>query len=313
MPKNKKILITGASGFVGANLTMYFCGLGYDIHALVRLKSSTNRLQHILKNICLHQADLGNARRLKTVVKKIKPNYILHTAAFGGYPGQVDSRKSIDVNFIGTVNLFNACADIDFDLFINSGSSSEYGLKKQKMRETDYLEPITAYGVSKAAGTLYLQSLSLRDNRPITTLRLFSPYGYYDGISRLIPSVILSCLKGQQPRLASSRNVRDFIFIEDVLSAYEKTIRNAALAKSNIINIGSGVQRSSMEVVSLIMRLCGSRVNPVWDVIKNTRIEPVHWQADISKAKQIIDWQPRFSLENGLARTIKWYKENESF
>jgi nucleoside-diphosphate-sugar epimerase len=123
-------------------------------------------------------------------------------------------------NIIGSVNLIDSCAKNGFKYFINTGSSSEYGLKNSKMVETDLLEPLSAYGVTKSAFTLAAQSYAKIYKLPIVTLRLFSPYGYFDGQSRFVPTIIKSCLDNIPVNLSNPNYVRDFIFIDDVIDAY---------------------------------------------------------------------------------------------
>ncbi|MBI5873410.1 MAG: SDR family NAD(P)-dependent oxidoreductase [Candidatus Omnitrophica bacterium] len=308
MRKNRSILITGATGFVGANLTRYFLKLGFDVHAFMRNNSDVWRIKSILNNIRTYGIDLTDAGTVRRSVLKIKPAYIIHTAAYGGYFFQNETQKIISVNFLGTVNLINACRDFDFKLFVNTGSSSEYGIKSFPMKESDTLEPVTDYGVSKAAATLYVHALAKKENRPVVTLRLFSPYGYYEGASRLIPSVIKAYLKGEAPEVSSPGCVRDFVFIEDVLSAYSKAIKNIGSAAGEIINIGSGRQYSVSDITRVAARLATTKAKPKWGSMENPRYEPKHWQADIAKAKKLLGWKPEFSLEQGLKKTIKWYE-----
>jgi nucleoside-diphosphate-sugar epimerase len=176
------------------------------------------------------------------------------------------------------------------------------------MKESDPLEPITDYGVSKAAGTLYAIGTAKREKRPIVTLRLFSPYGYYEGASRLVPTVILAYLKDMSPKVSSPGCVRDFVFIEDVLSAYLKAVKNKQAAAGEIINIASGRQNTIGDVARITARLLGSKVKPQWRSMENPRYEPKHWQADITKAKKLLGWQPKFNLEQGLKKTIRWHE-----
>lgn len=307
--QRKKILITGATGFIGANLVRYFLKRQASVSILIRKTSDKWRIQDIIKKVSAYSVDLLDSQKLSRAILHIRPEIIFHTAAYGGYIFQQHTKKILETNFIGTVNLVNACRNINFELFINTGSSSEYGIKSKAMAETDLLEPLTDYGLSKAAATLYCQALAKREKRPIVTLRLFSPYGYYEEPSRLILSVIKACLKGESPKLSSPNSVRDFIFIEDVVNAYVKAVENKDKAAGEIINIGYGKQVSINETVKSIIRLTGNTVQPEWESISNPRNEPVNWQADISKAGKKLDWQPKYDLERGLKKTIRWFTD----
>jgi len=312
MFSNKKILITGATGFIGSCLTHCLVKMGCKLHLTVRPESNLWRIKDILNEINLHNVDLRNTNGVESLVARLKPRIIYHGATYGGYHIQKDTNKIFETNIIGTINLLNACAKVGFDCFINTGSSSEYGIKNEPMKELDVLEPVNAYGVAKASSTLFCQSVFRRYRLPIVSLRLFSPYGYYEAATRLIPSVIISCLTGQNLKVSSSDSVRDFVFIEDVLDAYIEATEMIDKIKGEIFNIGSGKQYSVGEVVLRIIELMGNKVKPEWKSIPNPRIEPEIWQADISKAKNILKWQPKHSLKQGLKNTVKWFEKNIS-
>lgn len=310
MLRNKKILITGATGFVGANIVHRFLTEGASVIIFTRKTSNKWRIKDILKDVAEYSVDLLDESELENTILHIKPEIIFHTATYGGYPFQCESKKIFGTNCIGTVNLVNACRKIDFGLFVNMGSSSEYGIKHQPMKENDWLEPITDYGVSKAFATLYCQAVAKRENKSIVTFRLFSPYGYYEASIRLIPSLIISCLKGRNPEVSSPNPVRDFIFIEDLIDSYVKAIENKGRIIGEVFNVGYSRQHSVGEVVDEIIKLIGNKVNPEWESISNPRVEPKIWQADISKAKKLLSWQPKYDLTHGLKKTINWFKEN---
>lgn len=306
----KKILVTGATGFIGANLTHYLVSQGCRPHITLRKESNTWRINEILKKLHIHYVDLSDKDRIKKIILMIKPRIIYHCATYGGFSFQADSDKIINTNIIGTINLVNACRKIEFDCLVNTGSSSEYGLKKQPMKESDLLEPINDYGISKATATLFCQSVAMREKLPIATLRLFSPYGYFESQARLIPSVILSCLNKTNPELSCPDSVRDFIFIDDVINAYTNVLENNNKIRGEIFNIGYGRQYSVGEVVNKIIDLISDKIKPQWESISNLRVEPTSWIADISKAKEILKWMPCNNLDAGLIKTIDWLKRN---
>ncbi len=172
------------------------------------------------------------------------------------------------------------------------------------------LEPVTEYGVSKAGATLFCQKYATTDSLPIVTLRLFSPFGLYEEKSRLVPSVILAALQKTNPEISSRQFVRDFIYIDDVLRAYE-TVTNIRNPSGKIFNIGSGQQHSVGEVVDIIIRRLGGEVTYVSGIPQVWKTEPTFWQADIQKAKSELCWEPKYPLESGLAATIDWFKGNK--
>jgi len=305
----EKIFITGATGFVGSNLVRRSLQNGADVCINIRNSSDTWRIRDLLRDVSVVHADLSEYEKLNDSLIKIKPDIIFHTAVYGGNSAQKDTVKIIESNISGTVNLLRICKNIRLNLFVNTGSSSEYGIKNTAMRESDLLNPVTDYGVSKAAATLFCQKTALTENLPVVTLRLFSPYGQYEQKSRLVPSVILAALQKQNPPVTSRDFVRDFIYIEDVLDAYEAVL-NLKSPKGQIYNIGSGTQHTVGIVADTIIHLIGNEVSCVTGLPRAWENEPTFWQADIQRAASELAWVPKYTLEQGLNKTIDWFKEH---
>lgn len=221
-----KVLVTGATGFVGACLTRRLVDAGHEVHLCTRAESDRWRIADLLGDVREHEVNLRDRPSVEKAVRSIEPKIICHLATYGGFASQRESTAIYEVNLLGTVNLLRACEQTGFDLFINTGSSSEYGIKSQPMRESDLLEPIGDYGVSKAAASLFCSAEARETCLPIVTLRLFSPFGPWDDPKRLIPFVIKSFLRGEVPKLSTPASVRDYIFIDDVVDSYLHLIEN---------------------------------------------------------------------------------------
>ena len=305
------VLVTGASGFIGSNLARRLLQEQANVHLLIREQSDLWRLEGIVDQVHLHRVDLGEASRLRDVVAAVKPSAIYHCAAFGGYPDERDPQAIMEANVRGTVNLLQAAAVAPEAWVINTGSSSEYGIKSAPMKEDDRLEPINVYGVTKAAATLFCQMTARATRQPIVTARLFSPYGPYEDSTRLIPSVIRSCLLGQAPDVTSGEQVRDFIFIDDVVDCYLQ-IPGASLQPVEVLNVGSGRQTSVREVIQRIVELCGASVQPRWGAMPRRPNETTTWVADLSKITSSLGWRPATSLDEGLRKTIAWFTAHMS-
>lgn len=309
----KKVLITGGAGFIGANFVYKFLDLGYNVNLLEKQEVDLWRLEKIKDKIQLHYVDLRNYDELEDFIIKLNPQIILHFAAYGAYQAkQQDIKTTIDTNLLGTINLVNACQNIKFECLINTGTSSEYGVKNKPMKETDLLKPNNLYGITKAATTMYCQDTTRKLELPIVTIRPFAVYGYFEEKERLIPGIIKSCLTNTDLKLSSPSSVRDFVFIEDVISACLKIIENAQEVKGGIFNIGTGKQNTIDQVVNIIKKITQSSVEPKYNQIKQAQLEPKNWLADISKIKNILNWQPDYDLEKGLAKNIEWFKKNLS-
>lgn len=308
--KKKTILITGVTGFVGSNLFRRLSNSGADLHVITRESSNLWRIGDLINDVKRFTPDLTDFDSIKKVIHEINPDIIYHLATYGGNPRQDNFRQIIESNFFGTVNLINACKETGFDLFVNTGSSSEYGIKTVPMKENDLPEPRNNYGISKIASTLYCQSVALNENLPVVTLRLFSPYGDFEDSSRLIPSVILSCLRGKNPEISSPEFVRDFIYVEDVIDLYEQ-LSDADTISGNIFNAGSGKQHTVGEVVDTIIKITGNQVKPIVGLPQRWPNEPKAWQADMSKTFKSLNWEPKYTLDAGLTKSVEWFENHQ--
>lgn len=311
---SKKALVTGATGFVGSNLVRRLIAENYEVHILVRQDSNQWRLSDISGQLQEHLVDLSEVEKLRQVVKEIKPQAIFHLAAFSiysAYTKEENEKGIIDTNFLGLVNLLNACNEIDYKVFINTGSSSEYGLKKAPMKETDLCQPVNVYGIAKLAATLYSSYIAKIQNKPVVTLRLFSPFGPYDDGKRLIPHVVKHALNKNDVEVNNSEVVRDYIYIDDLVDLYLQVANfsNIEGIKGEIFNVGSGQEVRIGKVVEEITKLTDSKIQVKWKNQKRDWESEV-WQADIAKTSQTFNWQPKHSLTQGLEKTISWFKNN---
>lgn len=311
-PRNKEILVTGATGFIGANLVHKLISNRCNVNIIKRRESNLWRLNNNLNDIRTFDANLENYAEVKKVVENVKPEIIYHLATYGGFSYQKDTYKIIDTNIIGTMNLLKACMKNGFSLFVNTGSSSEYGIKDKPILESDSLEPITPYGLTKATVSSFLSKMGKLQNLPIVTFRLFSPYGYYEDKNRLMPHLILSCLKNRNPQLSSPDSVRDFVFIEDVIDAY-LSIPNKEEINGEVFNIAGGKQHDVDSIARLAIKLIDDDVIPEYRTAQSTQLkEPKTWLADISNAERILNWRPKNNIDTGLKKNIDWFKENLS-
>ncbi|WP_298846582.1 NAD-dependent epimerase/dehydratase family protein [Clostridium sp.] len=308
----KSVLITGASGFVGSCLVRRLLKENYKIHILARDSIKLWRLRDILKDIETHKVDLLNSDAVAKLASNISIDKVYHLATYGGYHYQKNVEDVINTNIIGTFNLFKEFTKKSLEMFINTSTSSEYGEKFEPMREDMSVLPNNMYGASKAAGTILCSSYAKTNNIPLVTLRLFSPYGYYDAKTRLIPTVIMACLLGQEIKLSHKDSKRDFIFIDDVLDAYIDSSKQAN-SYGEIFNIGSGIQYTMDEIVSNIINLTGKDVNVHFENNLDRQYEPQMWVSDIKKDNEKLNWKPKVEIKVGLNNTIEWFKDNLQF
>lgn len=313
MSAKKKVLVSGATGFVGANLVHRLVKENFEVHIIIRKDSNKWRIRD-LKDLEEHRIDLLDFEILKKTIKKIKPEIIFHLAAasiFGGI--ESDEDQLIKANLFGAINLIRAARSVNYQCFINTGSGAEYGPGNEIRKETDLCQPVSIYGIAKLAATLYAGLEAKRYNKPILTFRLFSPYGPYDNQKRLISNNIIKALQNQNLELANPDAVRDYIYIDDVIDLYLKTIDRANDLKGEVFNVGSGSQSTSREVIDKIIKITDSRNGVLWNKISSSPWDAKVWQADISKTKSAFDWQPKHNINEGLKKTIAWFKINSSF
>lgn len=304
----KRILVTGAAGFVGAILARRLVADGNEVHALFKSSTTQWRLADVEHDLRRHQVDLREEDRVRSVVGAIRPEVIYHLATHGAYPVQSDADGIIQTNILGTWNLLKALERIDYEVFVNSGSSSEYGFKEYAMRETDLLEPNSYYSVAKCAQTLLCQHVAKTESRPITTFRLFSVYGPFEEPSRLIPTLIRRCLASEDLTLVDPDIARDFVYVDDVVEAYLRTDKLSQL-RGEVINIGTGVQSPIRQVAELILRHTAATVACHWGSMPARMWDAKTWVADCTKSSRLLGWRPTTMLSEGLQQTIAWARQ----
>jgi len=307
-----RFLITGATGFVGSNILRYLVKKNYSPHVFIRKTSNLWRIKDLVSKITLYKVDLTENELLNRTVRKIKPQVIFHLANAPLYQGRPALVKSyLDANLLGTINMIASCKDLDYQCFVNTGSSAEYGLKNKPMREDNYCQPLSLYAITKLAATNYASYIGKIDRKPIITFRLFSPFGAFDDPKRLVTETIYNALDNKQIFLSNSNLVRDYLYMEDVVDAYIKAIDKAQKYQGEIFNIGSGRQISIGKTVKAILKLSASKSKIKWGKLEPRHFESYVWEADLSKTKKCLSWKPRYSFEEGLTETINWFRENK--
>ena len=304
----KRAFVTGAGGFVGANLVSRLLRDGHEVHVLLREPNSW-RLDEIAKDLRIHLGDLRNAEQLTPMIATVRPEWIFHLAAYGAYSWQTEFSAMIETNIIGTMNLLNACLTNGFAAFVNAGSSSEYGFKEHAPSETEFLEPNSNYAVTKASATLFCRSVAQARQAPVRTLRLYSAFGPYEEPRRLIPALCVHGLRDELPKLASPDVARDYIYIDDVVEAFLAAATQTTEETGGVYNLGMGKQTSLREAVDVARRVMNISANPAWSSMANRQWDTDRWVADNTKIQRELQWQPRVTFEEGLRKLIDWFRE----
>ena len=291
-PDKPVILVTGAGGFVGKNLVRY---LSENFNVV--------GMQHADLDIC-------NAESVLSEVRALKPDVVINCSVYGGYHYQKDSKKIYDVNWLGAKNLLDSCMECGVPLFIQTGSSSEYGFKSEPMNEDMEADPNSDYASAKVMATRYCYE---KRGGPTKTavLRLFSVYGYFEAAHRLMPQIIMHSIEKTEVKLGNPDSVRDFIFVDDVCAAFEAAVmKRDSFESGAVFNVGSGKEYKLKDVIEIYKRL-DPELKVSWnnDMGRDERDRAVCWQADISKIKRVLGWNPKYSLEEGLRLTTEWFRK----
>jgi dolichol-phosphate mannosyltransferase len=305
----RRVLITGGTGFVGANLARRLLG-EHEVHLLARPAFTAWRIDGIRADVRLHEVALEDAAGVRGVVAAIRPDWIFHLAAYGAYSRQTDIRRMAQTNILGTINLVEACLETGFDAFVNTGSSSEYGVKDHAPAETEWLEPNSPYAVTKAAATMLCRHAAQRRGLRMATLRLYSVYGPYEEPDRLVPTLVVRGLDGGLPPLVDPAVARDYIHVDDVCEAYLGAASRAAPEPGVVYNVGTGVQTTLREVIDVARRILPIAVEPRWGSMPPRMWDTNVWLSDSRRIRAELGWEPRVTLEAGLRSTVDWFRSH---
>lgn len=311
MEKNV-FFITGASGFIGSVLLRRLIEQKQEVHLVLRKESKTWRIDDLLDKVTIHLSDLSDLNELTQIIQKVNPTIIYHLATNGAYSSQKDANQIINTNILGTWNLLQACNSINYKLFVNTGSSSEYGFKKFAMRETDIVEPSSYYAVTKCAQTLLCSHIAKQEHKPIVTIRPFSVYGPYEEPKRFVPTLMKALYFNEEMNLVDPETARDYIYIDDMVDAYLK-IDELKSNPGEYFNIGTGVQSTIKETVELAKKVTQKNAQFKWGTMENRNWDTNNWVADISKARLLLKWSPKITLEQGINSTWNWFQNYHKF
>ncbi|RPG95898.1 MAG: NAD(P)-dependent oxidoreductase [Candidatus Pelagibacter sp. TMED165] len=302
MLSNKtKILIPGGTGFIGYHLIFYLVKKGWIVHSLSKFKPKKTRRVKGAKYI---YCDVRDKKKLRSKLDK----YYDYIVNLSGYVDHSNNQSITRIHFNGCKNLIFNYLNNKPKKFIQIGSSIEYGKQRSPQRENkkNSQETYSTYGNAKLLSTKFLLEQKKKYNFPITILRLYLVYGPKQDLNRLIPITIMNALKKVKFNCSEGKQLRDFVYIDDLINAIVKTFKNE---KSNgeIINVGSG---NPISVKKLIIKICklANGGNPQFGKVSLRKDEIFKLYPSLKKVKKILNWQAKVNLDKGLKKTIKYYK-----
>jgi UDP-glucose 4-epimerase len=294
--------VTGAAGFVGANLVHRLVADGHEVFAILQPTTDTWRLDG-LGDVQRIEGDIAHGEDMERAFTRARPEWIFHLAAHGAYSFQTDTVAMAHSNVVGMATILAAAERHGCTVAINTGTSSEYGDCDHAPGEDEPPRPNSDYAATKAAATWLCQRARTR-GVPVTTLRLYSAYGPFEEERRLIPTLVRAALAGTLPPLAAPTIVRDYVYIGDVIDAYIAAA--SAPGQSTIYNVASGIQTSLADLVTKTTDAFSLGVEPVWGGYPQRAWDTRVWVGDPTLIQGELGWRATTGISEGLTRTAEW-------
>lgn len=320
----KKILITGASGFIGSHLTEKLVNLGYFVKVIVpyNVENSWGWLDYldtkIKKNLEVISGDICDQDLINKSVKDI--DVVFHLAALISIPySYISPRSYVSVNITGTLNLLEAAKTHSVELIVNTSTSEVYG--SSQYSPIDELHPLNAqspYAASKIAADQLCLSYNKSFNLPVTIIRPFNTFGPRQSLRAAIPTMITQVIINEKEiNLGNLISKRDFSYVDDTVMGFVSCLSNKKCI-GEVINLGSGYDFSMQEVLLIIEDILNKKlkVNVDQNRIRPEKSEVNHLLSNNTKAKKLLNWEPQFKgkkgFEQGIRKTIEWFCKKEN-
>lgn len=303
-----RVMVTGASGFIGSNLIPKLLAMGAEVHSVERYVAG--RFGKLDSQVIRHFAELRDYPALVQEVKNIQPEVVIHLAALSPVAYSFDHPTEVlETNWLASLQLAEACRKNVPDLahFISAGTSEEYGVTTLRPATEDSpCVPNSPYSCAKLASTQYFMYLLKAYDFPVTVMRCTNTYGRKNDAHFFVERAILQMLKNKDGEvyLGDPDPVRDFMYVDDHVEAYLNVLRNREKTIGQIFNFATGRTLKVQEVADKIGDLSGFKGKIVWHSIPRRPLDIMNHTLSTAKAKSLLGWEAKVPLEQGLKRTI---------
>jgi len=319
--KGKKVLVTGAEGFIGSHLTERLVELGAEVTALVQYNSFNNWGwidtfdKKTKASIKVVSGDIREYDGMKRIIKG--QDVVFHLAALIAIPySYLSPMAYVRTNVEGTTNVLEACRDYDIEKIVHTSTSETYGTALYvPIDEKHPMQGQSPYSASKIGADKIAESFHKSFNMPIATIRPFNTYGPRQSARAVIPTIISQILAGKtEIKLGSLTPTRDFNFVKDTAEAFIK-IAESDKTIGEVINAGSNHEITIGDTVKKIIKVIGKDIKIICD---DERLRPENSEvnrlwADNTKIKELTEWRPQYSLDQGIEETVEWIKNNMQY
>lgn len=313
----KQVLVTGAAGFIGSHLCEGLIKKGCRVKAFVRYNSRNSwgwlENPYFKGKVEVIPGDIRNYDSVKSAVKDSE--IVFHLAALIGIPYSYHSPDSyVDTNIRGTLNILQAARELGIKKVVHTSTSEIYGTAKFiPINEEHPVNPQSPYAATKIAADFLALSFNKSFNLPVVVVRPFNTYGPRQSARAVIPTIITQILHGNKKiNLGNVTPTRDLTYVKDTVEGFLKAA-DSEKAVGEVINLGNNSEISIRDLVVLIAELMQAKVKVVTESSRRRpeKSEVERLWADNAKAKETLNWSPRYSLEKGLRETIDWFKDNK--
>jgi nucleoside-diphosphate-sugar epimerase len=299
-----RVLLTGATGFIGSHLARHLVRNGCEVHALVRESSDFSRIRDLIPCLRLVHCDLNSRDQVKALIPEIGADVCIHAAWYvvhGKYLHAAENSEMLGAS----LNLATMLAESGCRRFVGLGTCFEYDTEAGYLCEDSPLQPRSLYAATKMALQVALGNLAARSSMSVAWARLFYLYGSFEDPRRLVPSVIRPLLQNQRALTTPGEQVKDFLHIEDCAAAIW------AIAQSSItgpVNIGSGQPVAVRDLVFKIAKLVDRPELAGIGALPCNPSDPMFVCADNRRLVEGTGWKPQYDLQRGLENTIEWWR-----